>query len=425
MRTLYVDATVLDTDAKDVREGGWVSVDAGLITGVGYGQPPRVDDDAAVVDLGGATLMPGLIDAHIHIGTVENLDRSQYLPKAVHAARAFARFADVLAQGYTTVRDAGWMDASFRTAEELGLIRAPRMTVSNGPISITGGHSDVRQPEDDRPAPTGSGLFWPGVVADGVTEVRRAARELLRRGADHIKVMASGGTSTHQDDVTDLQFSPEELAVAVFEAEARSKYVLAHCYTPDGIVQAASAGVRSIEHGNFLDERGAAAMAAAGTFLVPTLMVHETNLGMAADLFAEHQLRKTRAVRDAGYEAIRVALDAGVEVGIGTDAGGDSPAIERMALSLEYQSQVMSPLETLVAATRTNARLMGLGEVLGSVRQGLRADLLVVDGNPVDDIRLLQDRSRIRTVYRSGRKVAQYGRALDLPAPLPLREEES
>jgi imidazolonepropionase-like amidohydrolase len=398
--TYLVHATLIDGTGRDPVPDSWVRVEDGRITATGTGA--TTCGDAEVLDCAGRTVLPGLIDAHAHLGAVDYLDRLLDGPRAVYAAKVFEEIESTLRQGFTTIRDAGYTDAGFARAISTGQVAGPRLLVSNGPLSQTGGHSDLRRGHDREPAVMFDGLVWTGVVADGVERVRWAAREVLRAGAHQVKVMASGGCASHGDDVTDTQYTREELAAIVQEAAARGRYVIAHAYNPEAITNAVEAGVRSIEHGNLVDEKSAALMAERGTFLVPTiatfqlLSVDGLEMGMTPE-----QVDQIDTVLASAFTSLRIALDAGVRIGSGSDVLGRHQP--RKALELELQARVLGPLEAIRSATSVNAEIIGRGDDLGAVRPGFVADLLVVDGSPAEDITVLQDTDAIHAVLQAGR----------------------
>jgi imidazolonepropionase-like amidohydrolase len=398
---LLINARILDTHREVVEENGWVRTKDDNIVQVGSGNAVRQSDDE-VIDCAGATLIPGLIDAHAHMGLPELPHLVESLPTAVYAARVFEVMKSALECGFTTVRDAGFTDASFKRAQELGMVPGPRMLVSNGALSVTGGHSDMRMHHEFRPQGLGNGLYWPGVVVDGVSQVRWGAREVLRRGADQIKIMAGGGCASHQDYIDDVHFSAEEIAAAVWEARGRQTYVLAHCYTPESIINAVDNGVRSIEHGNLLDEESAQRIVEKSAYYVPTLLVYERLSSHARDRLSADQLSKVEYVLKHGYDAIKIAMDAGVYIGFGTDASSP-PAHEARMLGFELHARVQGAMGTLVSATKVNAELMGLGHRLGKIDVGYAADLVLINGNVEENIGLLQDPKNILLVIGDGR----------------------
>ena len=271
------------------------------------------------------------------------------------------------------------------------------------PLSQTGGHSDFRQHDDTRAQQT-DGLFHPGIIVDGAEECRRGAREILRRGADQIKVMASGGCTSPTDDVRHPQFTSDELQAIVYEARVRDTYVMAHAYTPESILNCMKAGVRTIEHGNDVNEEAAAAVAATGGFVVPTIATYEF---MARDGSAggmpQDQIAMVERVLKSAYTSLEIPSAAGVKIGSGSDVLGIHQPFK--AKELEFKARILGAMNVLVAATRTNAEIIGRSQDLGTVEIGKIADLIVVDGDPLEDITMLQDRQRIHYVLLGGRIV--------------------
>jgi len=356
------------------------------------------------------TLMPGLTDAHVHIGAVDVniLDQHRERPSNLTALLMARIMEETLMQGFTTVRDAGGADWSFKAAVERGVIEGPRLLVSDKPLSQTGGHGDWRRRSETQPPE----IFCPtagmrSVVCDGADEVRKAAREQLRLGADQIKVMASGGAMSPADELAATQYQIEEIRAAVEEAEAARTYVMAHAYNDGSVRNCLHAGVRSIEHGNLIDEETARLMCEAGVYLVPTLVTYEAiseegkNHGVPDDV-----IRKIDEARALGIRALRHAHEAGVRIASGSDLLG--PLQDRKARELEIKTEVMSPMEALVSATRTNAELFGMQGEIGTVEEGKLADLLVVDGNPLEDISILQKRENLKLIMKGG-KIAKNG----------------
>ena len=349
--------------------------------------------------------MPGLTDAHVHIGAVDVniLDQHREHPSNLVALMMARLLEDTLRQGFTTVRDAGGTDWSFKAAVERGIVDGPRLLVSDRPLSQTGGHGDWRRMTETQ-APE---IFCPtagmrSVVCDGADEVRRAAREQLRLGADQIKVMASGGAMSPADELSATQYAREELRATVEEAEAARTYVMAHAYNDASVRNCLECGVRSIEHGNLIDEETARLIAQAGAYLVPTLVTYEalSEEGRSYNV-PEDVIRKIDEAREFGVRALRYAYEAGVRIASGSDLLG--PLQDRKARELEIKTEVMSPMESLVSATKTNAELFGMEGEIGTVEEGKLADLLVVDGNPLQDIAVLQKKSNLKLIMKGGR----------------------
>jgi imidazolonepropionase-like amidohydrolase len=384
-------------------EGAAVVVEGAVIKDVlPTGRVGPLGGDVDTIDLDGRTLMPGLTDAHVHVCAVEANTAEQHRlhPPSLIAARSLRRIEQCLAQGFTTVRDAGGADYGFREAVASGLYPGPRLLVSGRVLSQTGGHGDKRRPAEWT-APLDACLGMVGVIADGPDEVRRAAREQLRHDVDQVKLMASGGAMSPGDALEATQYTVEEIRAAVEEARAAGKYVLAHAYSAAAVRQALQAGVRSIEHGNLIDAGAAAAIREAGAFLVPTMVTYEAiwREGRRHGI-GDHQLRKIGQAREKSVESLTLAYRAGCRIGSGSDLLGDLAAHRTM--ELELKAQVMTPMEVLLSATRVNAELFGLENRIGTVEPGKDADLLVVDGDPLRDLRLFQDPARLLLIMKAG-----------------------
>jgi imidazolonepropionase-like amidohydrolase len=295
-------------------------------------------------------------------------------------------------RGFTTVRDAGGADWGLAQAVDDGLIRGPRIFYSGHVLSQTGGHGDFR-PRDQ--SPCGCDIHTSGFahVADGVPQVRRAAREELRRGATQVKIMASGGVASPSDPIWNLQYSEEEMRAIVEEAHGWRTYAMAHAYTPEAISRAVGAGVRTIEHGNLLDAPTAEQMFSRGAFLVPTLVTYFAldELGHKLGFPAVSQ-RKVKDVLDAGLASLEIAREAGVEIGFGTDLLGETH--DQQSREFRIRAEVQTPADVIRSATLTNARILEREGEIGEIAVGARADLVVVDGDPLSDLSLLEEQGR-------------------------------
>jgi imidazolonepropionase-like amidohydrolase len=393
------NARIWDGVSDALTGGGDILIEAGRICEVGQVRPARAHE---TIDMRDRFVMPGLIDAHFHaywgpasIAAVETLPLS-YL---AHHARSLLENA--LRRGFTTVRDAGGADWGLWKALEDGLFQGPRLFYSGRALSQTGGHGDSRA-QHIEPC---SCRFIANLseVADGVDEVRKAARETLRRGAHQLKIFLSGGVVSPTDPLTAPQYSDEEILAVVEEARHRGSYVMAHAYTADAATRAAKLGVRSVEHGNLIDPDAAAAMALNGTFLTPTLITYtalEENaqgLGLGADAIAKLALVAAR-----GAEAVRIARAAGVRIAFGTDLAGPLHHLQRDEFRL--RSKTDAPIDVLRSATSVGAALLQRESELGRITAGARADIIAVDGDPREDISVLfADRPDPHLVMREGR----------------------
>lgn len=400
--TTFCDAVVFTATGRDPFEGS-VVVEGDRIVGV---EPGRSGPSASgrVVSLRGMTLLPGLIDAHVHAAAVEAdiQDQHRHFFDSELAVLTAHSLTQMLGRGFTAVRDAGGTDAGFRRLIDGGTIAGPRLLVSGRPLTQTGGHGDKRRATEFGADASARTLGLTHAVADGPEEVRRAVREELRRGADQIKVMASGGVMSPTDRLESLQYSLEELSAAVAAAAASGSYVLAHAYTPQAIEMCVAAGVRSVEHGNLLNDRAAGLMAEAGTFLVPTLVtydkLHELGPGLG---IPRANLDKLGRIIDAGLDSLQIARVAGVRIGSGSDLLGPMRRFQGQEIAL--QAQALGAAAAITAATRTNAELLGIDADTGTIEVGKLADLIAVDGDPLADPGLLGEPERLRIVMHNGR----------------------
>jgi len=304
-------------------------------------------------------------------------------------------------QGFTTARDAGGADYGFRLALEEGHFPGPRLLVSGNYLSQTGGHGDKRR-RAEWIDPVGCCVGMVGSIADGVDEVRKAAREQLRRDVDQIKIMASGGAMSPSDELDTTQYTVAEMRAAVEEAQAVGKYVLSHAYSDSAVRRAIEAGVRSIEHGNLIREGAAKAIKEAGAFIVPTMVTYEAIYREGKRYgIGDHQIQKIDLARQQSVQGLTYAYRAGCKIGSGSDLLGDM--MSQRAVELELKAQVMTPMEVLLSATRVNAELFRMQDKIGSVEPGKYADLLVVAGNPLKNLRVLQNQDSLRLIMKGGR----------------------
>ena len=369
---------------------------------------PLQVDDAQVIDAGGRVVLPGLIDAHVHVvAASHDLTALGLQPPSLVTAQASAIMRGMLNRGFTTVRDAAGADFGLQEAQQRGLFEGPRLFIAGFPVSQTGGHADMR-PKGVRTremfcACAGLGLI--GAIADGVGEVRRAVREQVRYGANQIKIMAGGGISSPTDPLEGTQFSIDELRAACEEAEAANLYAMAHAYSPRAVTRAVQAGVRSIEHGNLIDAATAREMKRCGAYLVPTLSTYAALADEGARLgWSQVMLDKLATVQSRGIEAVRIALDEGVPVVFGTDLLGHMHS--RQSGEFDLRLQAMSPVQALQSATLIAARLMRAEGSIGQLVPGAWADLLVVEGDPTTDLAMLTaPETGIRLLMQGGRTV--------------------
>ena len=388
-RIAFRNASLFDSRKGVMRRGATVVVEGGRIAQVAFRQKTKIAD-ARVYDLNGKALLPGLIDCHVHVTAVDyNVLRLSMQPPSLITALAKDVLEGMLLRGFTTARDAAGADFGLAEAIERGLFKGPRLFISGWPLTQTGGHGDARPKGARTMICTCAGLGLYGAVADGVAEVRRAAREQLRNGANQIKVMAGGGVMSPTDPIEGTQYSVDELRAICEEAEAANTYVMAHAYSPRSIERAVRAGVRSIEHGNLLDEKSARAMKACGAYLVPTLATYTAlnDEAVALDL-PSSGIEKLAKVRRQGIDAIRIAKAAGVPIAFGTDLLGHMHA--RQSAEFGLRLPAMLPAEILQSATSVAAQLLGQEGKLGVIAPGAAADLLVVASDPTKSLAPLQ-----------------------------------
>ena len=388
--TVFKNAFLIDGNGGEPCEGATVIVGEDRITEVwDAAGREKIPGSARIIDLAGKALLPGLIDAHVHAGNIEMATKkTAALPAAVYVHRASQNLETALQSGFTTVRDAGGLDWSFKEATRLGLIKGPRLFISVTPLSQTGGHGDARGRLDRQHIPRNSIGIFPE-ICDGPHAVTKSARRVLRWGADQVKVMAGGGVASPADRPDQWQFTIEELKAAVVAARAAGTYVMAHVYAPQAISNCVEAGVRSIEHANMMNEENARQMVAKGCYLVPTLTTYEVlaHHGKAQGL-DPFTLSKMKEVRAYGLRSLELAYRAGVKIGSGSDIIGPFQHLKGREFAIK--GEVMTPMETIVAATRTNAELLNSCGIFGTIEPGKLADMIVVNGNPLENLGLFE-----------------------------------
>jgi imidazolonepropionase-like amidohydrolase len=400
---LLQHALLIDCTGAEPRTDTAIEIDGDRIVHIAPSAAMTTPREAQVVDCQGRAVLPGLLDAHVHLASVDvDMASNVRQPAPVVALRIAAEIEATLLAGFTTVRDAGGLPWGYKEAVRLGLIAGPDLLISGSFISQTGGHADHRSRTDFALPQVESQVYAEPFIVDGPDQVRRAARENLRRGSDQIKVMANGGAMSPTDAMTSTQFTVAELAAAVEEAKAVGTYVLAHVYTAESMQNCLAAGVRSLEHGNFLDETTATLIKERGAFLVPTIVTYEQLAARGeAEGIGAWQREKIEQGLDGAFRALDLAVSMGLRIASGSDLLGPMQPMKGREPLLK--SRVMGPMAALIATTRTNAELFGLDHDIGTVEVGKRADLIVVDGNPAADISCLEDPSRVQMVIKGGR----------------------
>src|SRR5215468_10276736 len=399
---LFKNFQMLDPEHDELRGGHELVVEGERIREVS--DKPIRAPAAQTIDCGGRTLMPGLIDCHVHVFLPEvNIRALESVPLTLLTARAAVLMRGMLDRGFTTVRDTGGADWGIKAAVDGGLLPGPRLFISGRMIGPTGGHSDPRRRTDgEPPCRCCNAMAFTLALADGPDAVRQAVREQMRQGADQIKIMMSGGVASPYDPLDSLQYTAGEVAAAVEEAHAFGRYVLAHAYTPEAITRAMHGGVRTIEHGNLIDEPAARLMADHGAFLVANLVTYYVMKERAAQFgMTPEMLAKNDLVLEHGYRSLEICKRAGVPVAYGSDLLGQLQ--NEQSREFLIRGEVMKPLEVIQSATTIAARVLRREGLLGVIAPGAAADLLLVDGNPLDDLGLFQDQgAHLAAIMKAG-----------------------
>lgn len=410
MRLVVQNAQTFDTDALDFVGERTIVVEDGEIVAVEASPEARAAANAdRIVDARGAWVLPGLIDAHVHFRLATLDFRRLAAMSEVEWGIVMARLArETVERGFTSVRDTGGDLVGLMSAIARGETLGPRIVTAGRMISQTGGHGDVDSAE--RPVPDCACQMQHsafGIVADGVDAVRKAARHLLREGSDFLKLHVSGGVASPSDPIDCVQYTPEEVGAAVVEAEHRRTYVCAHAYLPEAIEMAVRSGVRVIEHGNLVDEPTAALMAARDTIMVPTLVTYAAMADLGAKLgLPQRNLEKNESVLEAGLRSIELAVDAGVELGWGTDLLGESQPWQGREFAI--RGEIQTPRELLGSMFQTNPKLLKREGRIGRIEPGAVGDLVIANANPLDDVGVLAEPTKgLRHVVQAGRVVVE------------------
>lgn len=403
--TLFKNARIFDGFSDECPEGMHVLVENGLIREVSEGSIKRTGD-AHTIDVAGRTLMPGLIDAHIHAYFSDvNWQRTDSAGEAYRTAHAVRMLGFALDCGFTTVRDIGGGDYGLWRAIEDRLIRAPRFLYAGKMISMTGGHGDTRLMNESHHT---QGYCSCGdvnalnIVADGVEACVKAVREQLRRGAHCIKIMASGGVASPTDPIWMNQYREDEIRAIVNETTERRTYTSAHCHPVSAVKRCIEFGVRVIEHGTLMDDETARFVADRDAYVIPTLVIIYVLAEQGHQLgLLPHSQQKAEFILRQALQGLESMRRAGVKIGFGTDLLGESYV--QQCREFTIRKEVFSPLEILRQVTSTNAAVLQQQDKLGCIKPGAHADLLVVEGDPLKDIDLLAASGRnLRLIMRAG-----------------------
>ena len=401
---LFKNAALLDPRAGRVTPNAQVLVEGDRIKEVSA--KPIKAGKATVIDCGGLTLMPGLIDCHVHVYLFEMSMRNlEAVPLTLMTARGAERLKGMIDRGFTTVRDTGGADWGIREAVEKGYFAGPRLFIAGRAIGPTGGHSDPRRRTDvrlDDGCYCCNAMKFQMDIVNGADSVRAAAREQMRQGADHIKIMVSGGVASPYDPLDSEQFTNAEVLAAVEEARAFGRYVCAHAYPASQIRRAVENGVRVIEHGNLVDAPTAKAMKKLGAYVVPTLVAYDAidragaHFGMTPEMMA-----KNKVVLEQGLRSLEIFNAAGVPMGYGSDLIGALHTDQSKEFSI--RAQVLAPLDIIRSATIVAAEVLRMPGELGEIIPGALAYMIAVDGNPLKDITVLEHQgARIPVIMKGG-----------------------
>ncbi|KAJ1327935.1 amidohydrolase family protein [Microdochium nivale] len=414
-RYVLTNAQLVDPVRGTVCAGRTITLQHGIITSISTvqghaGLRSLPGEETVILDIGGRYICPGLIDCHVHLSSVPGIgagDLGSAMPR--EAAESLLRqpymCEQALRRGFTTLRDTGGATLALKEAITDGVFPGPRLFISNQALSQTGGHGDTRGSHNHSSGSCCSGTHEGlSVVCDGVPDCIRAAREQLRKGADFIKIMASGGVASPTDKLANTQFTASEVQAICEVARSYGTYVTAHAYTPAAVRHAVENGVRGIEHGNLIDADTARYMALKGVWLTPTLVTYDTMADQERypGFLPPENAVKNRAVLEAGLRSIQLAHEAGVRMCFGSDLLG--PLWTEQSREFAIRKRVLSSLDVLRAATVNAAEMIGQEGTLGQIREGYAADLLVLGQNPLEDVGILAEPQKyLLAVIKDGR----------------------
>jgi len=403
--TLIHNGILIDGNGGDPIPNAAVLIEDNRISKLGPAANVSAPGDATRIDAGGGTILPGLIDTHVHIMfEIDNIQAMLNTPLSLNFYKAVGYFRNTINAGITTVRDAAGADLGVKQAIEQGLVLGPRMQICVTALSITGGHGDGWTPSGVVTSMFSSYPGMPDNICDGVDGVRKKVREVLRAGAEVVKICSTGGVLSPTDHPEFTQFSPEELDAIVQEAHYRKGVkVMSHAQGAEGIKNAVRAGIHSIEHGIYLDDEAIDLILDRGTYLVPTLLapISVLEIGEATGKMPDYGMRKARESIEAHRDSIARAYERGVKIAMGTDAGVMPHGTNLRELGLMCDIG-MSPMEVIVATTKVAAECLEWDDRIGTLEAGKLADVIITKTNPLDDIRSLEDTDNIVVVMKDG-----------------------
>src|SRR6266571_6882006 len=413
------NGTIIDGRGSDPLAGMTLLIENERIIALDRQNQVTIPRGTTVIDAMGGSILPGLIDTHVHfILEYPDVLRNLLTPPSLRLLQAILRMRATLEAGITTVRDAAGAPAGLKMAVERGIIAGPRMQVAITLISQTGGHGDGYYP-----CCVDIGFFGtnfldvPNGVADGIEEVRKAVRQVLRAGADWIKVATTGGVLSTADAPTSSQLTLEEIATAVYEAAAQEKRCMAHAQGTQGIKNALLAGVTSIEHGIYLTDELIDLMLEKDAYLVPTLLAPLAVIKFSQDhpdLLPAMMAVKAVSVVEAHQKSFRKAVEAGVKIAMGTDSGVGRHGENGQELQLMVENG-MTPMQAILASTSQAAQLLHLEKNLGTLEVGKLADVIIVEGDVLSNISKIANPVNIKLVLKAGQAAKNL---LDIPVPM-------
>lgn len=398
-RVFLKGGTLIDGNGGEALAQSGILIEGNRIAKVGKVDSMSIPPDTQTVDVTGKTVMPGLIDAHVHLSGSRVSDplARTFESEVVQMGRLLNDLPKLINAGFTSVRDIGSsLGVHVKRLMEEGEYKGPRIRTSYHTLSQTGGHGDKHMLPPE----------YSAGVCDGVPECMKAARNVFREGADFIKINSTGGVLSEKDDPKSSQFTIEEIEAIVYEAEAVGSFVASHAQGAQGIKTALKAGVRTIEHGIYIDDEGIDLMLKKSAILVPTLAIVQRIVD-EGDKYGvpEYGLTKARRVYEDHKQNMKKAYEAGVTIALGSDYSSNNlTSLGENTLELRLLVDIvgMTPMEAIVAGTKNAAQALGMGDVIGTIEEGKLADILVVDGNPLDYISILLDKERIEKVFVDG-----------------------
>jgi imidazolonepropionase-like amidohydrolase len=409
MKILIINANIFNGKQDIIYKDQYIIIENYLIKKIGNSSEldnKFIETFDTVLDINNKYIIPGLIDAHVHIAST-GIKLNDEKTETYIGIKSAIYLKNTLHRGFTTVRDAGGADWGMESAVEEGIIDGPRIFRSEKALSQTFGHGDARSKQagmSKTSIEADSGSYMT-LICDGVAGVRKAAREQLRKGATQLKIMAAGGVASPADKISNLQFSEDEIKAAVEEANNAGTYVMAHVYTPEGIIRCIKLGVRSIEHGNLINDEAAKMVKLNDAYVVPTLSVYDSVYRNGSKMgFPKGSIEKLDTVRKETINGVKICRKHNLNIGFGTDLLGDLQSDQCNEFIL--RSEAETPFETLNSATYVNSKLLNMEGKLGIIAEEAYADLVVYNSNPLKDISVVtRPEESLKVIIKNGKIV--------------------